>query len=249
MRTVQIAFGLLLSLTPVGAAEIVVFAPGALRPGMEAVAPAFASSTGHTLKVVYGGNGASTARVLKGETADVVMETPAALAALPARLLDAGSQRGLFRIGIGLYAARNVPTATLDSVDRLKDVLRRAESVGYVDPATGALNGTYIAAMLQTIGIADELKPKIRLLPSGLTTFDPVAAGDVHIAFGRLTDIRADKRVQLISALPDAVQNYARYDAALLASAANRPAAIALLDVMTSANMQPALRELGFDAP
>ena len=40
--------------------------------------------------------------------------------------------------------------------------------------------------MLATIGIADELKPKIRLLPSGLTTFDPVAAGDVHVAFGRL---------------------------------------------------------------
>jgi len=52
----------------------------------------------------------------------------------------------------------------MSSVDALKRSLLAAESISYSDPASGGLSANHFAALLERLGIAEQLKSETKLL-------------------------------------------------------------------------------------
>jgi molybdate transport system substrate-binding protein len=82
------------------------------------------------------------------------------------------------------------------------------------------------------MGILDQLKPKTTRYPGGTEVMAHVSKGNGNeIGFGAITEIKAyePKGVRLVGPLPADVQNYTRYEAAMMSDATSPEAAKAVL--------------------
>jgi molybdate transport system substrate-binding protein len=121
-------------------------------------------------------------RVLKGETVDIVILPRPLVADLakdgkitPDSILNVARSD----VGMGIRAGASKPDIT--SMDAFKRWLADAKSIVCSDPAIGATTSVYFTRMLERLGIADQVKPKIRFVSSQLTA-DYVAKGEADIA-------------------------------------------------------------------
>src|SRR4051812_18635418 len=64
------------------AADVKLFAAGALTPAMRELVPQFEKASGHKVTIAYGNINALAERIEKGEEADVVITSPARIEAL-----------------------------------------------------------------------------------------------------------------------------------------------------------------------
>ena len=87
-------------------------------------------------------------------------------------------------------------------------------------------SGNEFAKVLERLGIAEEVKAKVvRTEPR--ETFERILAGSGDdLAVGTLTQIRADKKLRLIGALPAELQSYLQYAAVPMTGAPNMKAAV-----------------------
>ena len=87
-------------------------------------------------------------------------------------------------------------------------------------------SGNEFAKVLERLGIAEEVKGKVvRTEPR--ETFERILTGSGDdLAVGTLTQIRADKKLRLIGALPAELQSYLQYAAVPMTGAPNMKAAV-----------------------
>ena len=192
------------------AATIKVLCDGPLAPALAAVGEAFKKKTGHQVEFAFAPSPVIHKRIVDGESADVVIVQPNFLAELAAKgKVDAGDHPAFGRIGIGLTARADAPARDIKTADGLKQVLKRADTIVFNNVASG----NEFAKILERFGIAEEVKAKvIRTEPA--QTFERVLTGSGDdLAVGTLTQIRADKKLRLIGALPAELQTYLQYAA------------------------------------
>jgi molybdate transport system substrate-binding protein len=117
----------------------------------------------------------------------------------------------------------------------LKRSLLAADSVVY----NRASSGVYIETMLKKLGVYEELAAKLVRYDDGTAVMHHLIKGTGReFGFGGITDILMyrDKGLQLVGPLPEEIQNYTAYSAALIAAGTNRDAALALLRYLASAD-------------
>jgi len=78
--------------------------------------------------------------------------------------LVGGTTTVLARVPIGLAVKSGAPHPDISSVEAVKRTLLDAKSIAYVDPASGGTSGIFLAQALEKLGIAAELKSKVRLV-------------------------------------------------------------------------------------
>src|SRR4051812_21661685 len=84
------------------AAEVKLFAAGALTPAIGELVPRFEKSSGHKVTIVYGNINALAERIEKGEAADVIITSPARIGALvKSGRLASTSQVNIASVGAG----------------------------------------------------------------------------------------------------------------------------------------------------
>ena len=136
-------------------------------------------------------------------------------------LWRAGTRRPLVRVGIGL-AVREGVTVDLSTVDSTRKALLAARSLTLSDSRTGGLSGPNALKVLANLGIADQVKDRLKLTPNGQ---DLIASGEIEIGLYNVSEIPRAKGVVLAGAVPAAVQVYIVYDAAVpMTNAAPEPA-------------------------
>ena len=96
----------------------------------------------------------------------------------------------------------------ISTVDKLKQVLLRADSVAFSKVGTGIA----FAKIVERLGIADQIKA-VRGTPAEITAHLLQGTGS-DIGVGTIALILADKRMALAGALLDDVQSYLLYVAA-----------------------------------
>jgi molybdate transport system substrate-binding protein len=99
------------------------------------------------------------------------------------------------------------------------------------------------------MGIADELKPRIRQTPPGVAVGDLVARGEVEIGFQQLSELLSVAGVDVIGPLPPDVQQITVFSAGLHVSAKEPGVAKALVRFLTSPTSIPAIRKTGMEPP
>jgi molybdate transport system substrate-binding protein len=201
-----------------GAAEIKVLAAGALRVAMAQLLPDFQKASGHTVTIGYGPAGAVMGRVEKGEAADVVITGRAQLATLETQgKVAPGSRVNIAGVGMGVAVRKGAQKPDIGSLDAFKRALLAAKSVGHVNPAAGSSSGIFTASLLVKIGVAETLKPKIRM-----GTFEElehlVEKGEVEIQIGQSTELVSAQPFDYVGPLPAEIQNITQYAAGIVTS-------------------------------
>ena len=204
------------------AAEIRVFSANGVKQIMGDLAPRFEQTTGLTLIVSYGEAGELRHRILDNEGFD--------LAFLPAQTLRdlatlgkiaAGSMVDIALTEVGMAVRAGALKPDTSSADAFKRSLLAAASIAITDPASGGVSGVHFAGVLQRLGIAEAVEPRLRLT-RGVFNAELVARGEVEMAVQLAHEIRSVEGVDFV-ALPPEFQRSIVFSAGL-AAAAHEPA-------------------------
>ena len=153
-------------------------------------------------------------------------------------------------IALGVAIRKGSPRPDISSVDAFKRTLLSARSIGYRDPATGSTSGTYAAGLLERLGIAGDLKPKLRLdrtegdVPENV--FLAVARGEIEMQIGQITEIVIAPGVELAGPLPAEIQNTTMMAAGIVATSKAPEVARAFIRFISSPSARAVLKATGF---
>lgn len=223
-----------------------ILSAGAAQGAVQRLEPAVAAAAHAKLDAVYDTVGALRDRVLRGETADVVILSEAGMAAVEkAGKVAAGSVVDLGRISVALAVRKGAAVPAITSPETLKQALLSAGSIAHADPARGATAGAHFARVLVELGIADELKSRVTVLSFGGDVVADVARGRFEIGVSQSSEIAAHPGVVLVGPLPAPYRHDTRYVAAKLVGAG--PRADAVLAVLRTPDARAAFAGLGFE--
>jgi molybdate transport system substrate-binding protein len=209
--TVALLVGL--SAGAAGAAEIKVLCAGAMRAVLQQLAPAFEKSSGDTLVIEYATAGKVEKSVVEDEAIDVAILTkPRAEKLVRAAKLVGGTITTLARVPIGLAVKKGAPHPDISSVEAVERTLLNAKSIAYIDPASGGTSGIFLAQTLEKLGIASELKSKIRLVspPAGQSSprvGEVVQRGEAEIGIQPISELIEVPGIDIVGPLPADLQS------------------------------------------
>lgn len=241
-----IAAGLALPTLSALAADVQVAVAANFGPAMQRIAPAFERATGHRVVVALGSTGRFYAQVRHGAPYQVLL---AADSETPARLEREGlavpDTRFTYAIGrLVLWSA------TPGRVDGQGEVLRRGDfdRLAVADPRLSPY-GAATAQVLQGLGLAEALRPKLVQGESIGQAWQFVASGNAPLGFVALSQVQADGRIASGSAwlVPAGLHAPLRQDAVLLAAGRDNPAAPAFLAFLRSEPARALVRAHGYE--
>ena len=178
------------------AAEIKCLFPLAFRSSLSDLVPQFLKTTGNTVTIDYGTIGALTARLKKGEIADVAIVSDQQFIELQKQgTLLADTRIEIAKLGDGAFARRGAPKPNISSVEEFTHALLEANAIAYLDPTSGAPSGIYMAKLMEHLGIAGQMASKTKLT-TGSMLFDVIVNGDAEIGFIQITELLAEPRVE-----------------------------------------------------
>lgn len=168
--------------------------------------------------------------IAAGKSADVVILTDEGIAELGRKgLLARGSETKLGRSGVGLAVRAGAKKPDIHDVEALKKALLAAESVGH--SRMGA-SGLYFAGLLERLGLAERLKKRV-IVDKGPVAAG-VATGEIQIGAQLLCELAPVKGIDIVGPLPEEVQKFYSFSAAVMAKAARPDAATAFLRFLKS---------------
>ena len=231
-----------------GAAEVTLIAPGGIRAAINQMIPAFERKTGHTVKAMFGSGGGTKQRVIKGEAFDVPVVQPPVAPVIASGHVIAASETPLANVAVGLAVRSGAPKLDISNADAVKRLLLSANAIAYPDAARGAAAGESFNATLQMLGIAEAMKPKIKIAQGGAGAMQMLAKGEVDYGLTFISEIITEPGVQVVGPLPRDISPRTQLIGFLSAHARDPEAAKALLaylsgpeaaKVYTERGMQP----------
>jgi molybdate transport system substrate-binding protein len=230
--------------------DLVILSAAAVRPALLEVPALFAKATGHHVTLTFGNATAIQNKVVAGERADVVILPPPQLDALVRRgVIAEGTQANFGVVRLGVAARAGAAKPAVATAEDLKKALLAAPSFGMPDPADGSTSSLYLVKLMEQLGIAAEMKPKIRLFPDGTKALEAIAKGEIALTVAPITSILVGPGVALAGPLPETLQLKTVYAAALVKSSAASEPAKALLASLKSAEIAALLKQKGIDPP
>jgi molybdate transport system substrate-binding protein len=232
------------------AAELRVYTTGAPAQAVKAIAADFATRTRDRLTFTVGQPAAIRQRLAAGEQADVIILPARVMARLEKTgALRAGSAVDLARVGVGVVVRDGARQPDISSAAAIRALLLDARSIVYPDPRSGGGSaGRMIARMIEAMGIADAVKPKLTLKSAIGGGVDLVAAGKAEIGFFNISEIVPIKGVTLVGPLPAELQSYIVFTAAIPATNTAPDAAMAFVKMLANPAAAPAWRQAGMES-
>jgi molybdate transport system substrate-binding protein len=227
------------------AAEVRVFASTALKAVLDELGPQFEKVTNNKLVFTIGPAAAMKAQIDSGAAFDVAIVTPPLLEALAkSGKADASTRATIARSPLSVSVRAGAPKPDVSTADALKATLLGAKSIGYNGQGASRAG---IEAMFAKLGIADEVKPKIKLLQVSAPV--AVANGDVDLALSPMSEVVAVTGAQLAGAVPAELQSYLVLSGAVSAQSKSADAAKAFIEFITAPSAVPVLKSKGMEPP
>lgn len=182
-------------------------------------------------------------RVAAGEAFDVVVLAADAID----KLVAAGRLTGkvdLVRSGVALAVRAGAARPDISSEEAVKRTVLAAPTLGY---STGP-SGVALARLFERWGIAQQIAPRIVTAPPGVPVGSLVARGDVALGFQQLSELMHLEGIDVIGALPAAIQIVTTFSAGVGTASKHADAARALLDFMASSEAAPIKQRHGMES-
>lgn len=215
-------------------AEIKVMSAGAVKSMVVALGADFERESGNKLDLNFGTAGSLRERIKNGEVADLVILSESAIAELAKLgIVTAGSITDLGRTVTGVVIREGATAPDISTPAAFKEALLKARSVAYTDPKAGGSGGIMFSALLQKLGIADEINKKAILGKGGHDVATSIAEGRAELGTTFISEVLPVKGAKVVGPLPGELHNANTYTAAIHASGASPDVAKAFLRKLT----------------
>ena len=230
------------------ASELKVFATRAIATVLEETRGDIERRTGRHLSVTTDVAIRLVRRVKAGEAFDLLVAAPGQIDELIAEnMIIRETRTDIAHSGIGIAVRRGATTPDVSSLAAFTRALLNARSIAYLKEGQ---SGLYVASVLDRLGIADQIRPKLTL-PDTDVVAQLVSQGDVELGIVVITQIVTTDGVSLAGPLPPEIQSYITFTGGISANSQARDAASELLrmlqaptaiSVMRSQGMEPGTR-------
>ena len=205
------AVTLLVVPTLTDAAEIKVLSTQATEEAYRELVPQFEKATGHKVTTVFTGTLGAQKRLADGENYDmIIMSAPSIDAQIKAGKVVAGSRVDIAKSGVGVGVPKGAPKPDISTTKALKKSLLAAKSIGY---STGP-SGVYVISLFEKLGLADQVKDRLKQTPTGVFVGTIIASREVEIGFQQVSELTNFPGVDYVGPLPANVQNTTVFPAA-----------------------------------
>ena len=244
-RIISAAAGLsLLAGGAASAAEIKVLSTQATEEAYRELVPLFEKASEHKVTTVFTGTLDANKRLAAGETYDVlIMSAPSIEEHIKGGKVVAGSRVDLAKSGVGVAVKAGAPKPDISTTDALKKTLLSAKSIGY---STGP-SGVYVAGLFQRMGIADEIKGKLKQTPTGVFVGSIIASGEAEIGFQQVSELSHFPGIDYVGPLPADIQLFTTFSSGLMVAAKEAEAAKALVKFVTTPAAAAAYKKRGME--
>ena len=233
-----------LGATMAGAVEITVLSTQATEQAYRELVPQFEKATGHTVKTTFTGTLDAKKRIAAGEAFDLlIMASPDIDAFIDAGTLVRGSRVDLAKSGVGVGVKAGAPKPDITTTEAFKKTLLAAKSIGY---STGP-SGNYVIGLFARLGIADQVKPKLKQTPTGVFVGTIVANGEVEIGIQQVSEMSHFPGVDYVGALPADIQKMTIFSSGIAAKGQQPEAAKALVKFLTAPSAAEAFKKRGME--
>ncbi len=226
------------------AAEVRVIGANAIKQPFLEMAAAFEKASGNTVIAAWGGTESVAKRVRGGEMVDVVIIAAPNIDQLVAEgKIAPGSRVDFAKSLVGVAVRAGLARPDISSAEAVKAAILNANSIAY----SSGPSGFYIADLLKRMGIAEQVKGKVKQPPSGVQVGELVARGEADLAFQQVSELVNVKGLDYLGPLPAEIQNVTIYAAALHVAAPQQAAAKALLKFLTGPDADAVLKKVGLE--
>jgi molybdate transport system substrate-binding protein len=146
---------------------------------------------------------------------------------------------------VGVAVRPGTPHPDISTPDAVKKLLLSAKSISYPNPQGGAAAGVSFEETLKKLGIADQMRPKIKLAQGGAGAMKMLADGTVDVGLTFVSEIITEPGVEVVGPLPESISTPTRLSGFIGAHTKNEAAAKQLLEYLSSADAAKVYRERG----
>src|SRR5471030_2577175 len=224
------------------AAEIKVLASTAVKTALEELGPQFEKTTGNKVDIAYGPATILKTKIDQGTAFDVAILTAPVADGLAGEGKIDTTRTTIAHSGIGVAIHKGAPKLDISTTEAFKRALLNAKSVGFT---AGGASGAYLKTLFEKLGIADELKTKLKLLqgPAG----EAAASGEVEIGLTQISEILPYTNAELAGPLPADVQTYTYFSAAVSPASKDADVAKAFIKFLAAPTAQAVIKTKGMD--
>jgi molybdate transport system substrate-binding protein len=238
------AAGLLNVAAMAAAAEVKVLASNALKEAYLELVPAFERTSEHKVTTTWAGTNDIKKRMAAGESYDlVIMAGPSLDELIQQGKIVAGSRVDLAKSGVGVAVRAGAPKPDISSGEAVKRALLAAKSIAH----SSGPSGVYLAELFQRLGIADEIKPKIKQTTPGLPVGEVIARGDAEIGFQQVSELLPIAGIDYVGPLPPDIQHVTVFSGGIHTGAKEPDAAKALVKFITAPAAVPVIKKKGME--
>jgi molybdate transport system substrate-binding protein len=224
------------------AADISLTASNAINAALEEIVPSFERASGHKVTMRLGVASVLREEIEDGAPFDVAILVGTLDPLVKDGKIAAGTSVALGRSGYGLAVRAGAPKPDIGTTDAFRRAMLDAKSVGYTE---GGGSGSYFVGLLDKLGIAAAMKPKLR---PGTNTQAAVARGDVEMTVTGIVPILRSKGIELVGPLPAKLQSYSTFTAGVSAATKEKDAALALVKFLTTPESTAVFKRRGVEA-
>lgn len=208
-------------------------APIGIKAAIDDLIPGFEKKTGYKVKPTYGTGLVTKKQVADGEPFDVPIVQAPYDEVVKSGHVVAASMKPLASGRVGVAVKKGAPKPDISSAEAVKRMLLSAKSVVYPNPARGPAAGITFDQMLVKLGIAEQVKPKLKPVV-GAEVMKITARGEAEIGVTFLSELGGEPGIDIVGPLPLDIAPPTRLVAFVSAHAKDAKAAKALIDYLSS---------------
>ena len=231
----------------VSAAEIKVYSTIGVKSAIEDLAPKFEKATGNKLNISWGLISGFTKKAQDGDVPDVLIVSRGAIDSLTKDGKIAGGGVTLGKSIFAFGVKQGAPKPDISTVDAMKKTLLAAKAVASTDPAAGGASGVYFAKIVEKLGIAAELKGKMKYPPPAGFVGTLLTSGEVDIAFQSKPELATTPGVDVVGPPPGDLGQTNVFAAGVGAVSKNAEVGKEFLRFLTTPDAEAVFKAKGFD--
>jgi molybdate transport system substrate-binding protein len=226
---------------PAKAAELTLVASNAINVILDEVVPAFERESGHKVTMRLGVASSLRKEIEAGAPFDVAILVGSLDGLVKQGRIAAGTPAAIGRSGYGLAVRAGARKPDIGTTEAFKRALLAAQSVGYTE---GGGSGAYFVKLLDRLGIADAMTPRLR---PGVNMQGAVARGEVEMTINGIVPILRAPGIELVGPLPAELQSYSTFFAGASSVTNDKNAATALLRFLLTPDVVAVFKRRGVE--
>jgi molybdate transport system substrate-binding protein len=226
------------------AAEIKVLGTPGVREIYNELVPQFERTTGHKVTIEWGGTVDVLKRIGGGETVDLVIMARNALDELTRQgKIVAASRVNVAKSGMGVAVRAGAAKPDISSGEAVTALMLATASIAY----SSGPSGVYLERLVQRMGIAEQIKAKMKQIPPGGAVGEVVARGEAEIGFHQISELIPVKGIDIVGPLPPDIQEMTLFGAGVHVNATQADAAAALAAYLAAPAAAAVIRKHGME--